>query len=274
MDAMYKEDIIKKAESGNSFAQYELGIFYLKGDGVKKYINKEQAVNWLTLAANSGHVKALYELGMYYRYEMFNKAYSPKVDWLDLFKKSAIQGFSAAQYEVGLFYNESRDYNEALRWYSAAAELGHAEAQYSASVIIIYLRDQEDNIDKTNELWIKYIKLLELAADQNHPEAMFHLGHIYLFNNYNDDYKRKGFNLTYSAANNGDVRAKIGLAYCYEKGLGIIKDKSKAEKIYLEIFLQERKKIYPSSAFEEAKEGLWRVLPMHKKLYYSSRYDL
>jgi len=43
----------KKAEEGADYAQYDLGIRYLNGDGVEK--NADTAKQWLDKAAKNGH---------------------------------------------------------------------------------------------------------------------------------------------------------------------------------------------------------------------------
>ena len=46
-------------------AEYQLGMLYLNGHGVKKDLNR--AVHWLGLAAEKKHVKAFYNLGLIYK---------------------------------------------------------------------------------------------------------------------------------------------------------------------------------------------------------------
>ena len=56
------------AEKGNSTAQFNLGLMYDKGDGVRQ--NFPKAVRWYRLAAKQGNVSAQFNLGlMYYKGE-------------------------------------------------------------------------------------------------------------------------------------------------------------------------------------------------------------
>lgn len=48
------------ADKGDPEAQYNLGLMYLRGDGVSK--NLEEAQRWFSLAASTGHQKALFML--------------------------------------------------------------------------------------------------------------------------------------------------------------------------------------------------------------------
>ncbi|MEW6159411.1 MAG: SEL1-like repeat protein [Verrucomicrobiota bacterium] len=50
----------QKAEAGASYAQFDLALRYLSGDGVPK--NKETALKWLRTAATNGHSQAIKKL--------------------------------------------------------------------------------------------------------------------------------------------------------------------------------------------------------------------
>ena len=52
------------AVQGDPIAQYNLGVMYNKGIGVK--IDKKEAFGWFLLASDSGHILAKYALGMLY----------------------------------------------------------------------------------------------------------------------------------------------------------------------------------------------------------------
>jgi len=58
------EWITKAAESGNAGAQYDLGKWYLSGDGIPKEV--KTAVKWLNISAEQGNPFAQYALGKLY----------------------------------------------------------------------------------------------------------------------------------------------------------------------------------------------------------------
>ncbi len=58
------ETYTKSAEQGDAMAQYNLGIMYVKGQGVTQ--DYKQAFNWYSKAAEQGHTKAQYNLGLMY----------------------------------------------------------------------------------------------------------------------------------------------------------------------------------------------------------------
>ena len=52
------------ANQGNASAQYNLGVMYYKGEGVKK--DNAKAIEWFKLAANQGHPRSQYNLEAMY----------------------------------------------------------------------------------------------------------------------------------------------------------------------------------------------------------------
>ena len=81
------------AEQGDANVQFNLGVMYAEGQGVKQ--DDFEAVKW--------------------------------------YRKAAEQGDANAQAYLGLAYTEGRgvrqDYTEAVKWFRKAAEQGHANAQ-------------------------------------------------------------------------------------------------------------------------------------------------
>jgi TPR repeat protein len=89
------------ADSGDRFAQCQVAVMYLRGEGVA--VDIQTALKW--------------------------------------FKASAAQGFANAETYLGSIYRRGdgvpQDYAEAMRWYLAAAEQGHRTAQYR--IALLYL---------------------------------------------------------------------------------------------------------------------------------------
>ena len=54
----------KAADQGHTVAQYNLGVFYDSGRGVKQ--SDKEAVRWYQKAADQGHAGAQYNLGVMY----------------------------------------------------------------------------------------------------------------------------------------------------------------------------------------------------------------
>ena len=62
---------------------------------------------------------------MYYKGEVVEKDYREAVKW---WTKAAQQGFASAQYNLGTMYHNGygvvQDYREAVKWYKKAAQQG------------------------------------------------------------------------------------------------------------------------------------------------------
>lgn len=90
--ASFKETL-REAQNGDAEAQYNLGLMYYNGYGVRQ--DKSEAVNWYRKAAEQGHASAQFNLGlMYGKGEGVKQDYTEAVNWL---RKAARQGDTDAQ---------------------------------------------------------------------------------------------------------------------------------------------------------------------------------
>ncbi len=90
----------QSAEQGNQFAQYQLGIIYLKGDVAEQ--NFSLAYDYLYQAAEQDNQFAQYQLGMIFlKGEFTNIDYDKAISYL---KQSAEQNNQFAQYQLGKLY--------------------------------------------------------------------------------------------------------------------------------------------------------------------------
>ena len=142
------------AQQGHTHAQYHLGLMYHDGEGVET--NVREAVKWWTLAAQQGHAKAQHHLGvMYYNGYGVEKDEAEAHKWLNL---AVAQGdetarivrdmvaqqmtpdqIAEAQYHLGVMYYNGfgveKDYVTAHKWWTLAAQQGHATAQANLGVM-------------------------------------------------------------------------------------------------------------------------------------------
>jgi TPR repeat protein len=119
------------AEQGKAWAQYNLGLAYDKGEGVKQ--DDTEAVKWYRKAAEQGHARAQNNLGwMYAHGEGVPQDYAEAARWS---RKAAEQGHPGAQNRLGIMYDNGQgvpqDDAEAVKWYRRAAEQGSADAQHN-----------------------------------------------------------------------------------------------------------------------------------------------
>lgn len=114
------EEHLQAAVSGETGGQYEVGIMYLKGQGVEQ--DRVQAAHWLKAASASGHQEAASRLRrMNEQQEKFNKL-----------KIKASSGDADAQYDIATMYLQGqgteRDTAEARQWLSRLAGRKHEKA--------------------------------------------------------------------------------------------------------------------------------------------------
>ena len=157
------------AEQGDAYAQYNLGNFYFKGDGVLQ--DYKTAVKWYRLAAEQGEADAQFNLGFMNANGLgVPQDYKTAVKW---YRLAAEQGNASAQTNLGLMYENGRgvsqDYKTAVELYTLAAEQGDAVAQ--SNLALMYVGGQGVPQDyKTAVKWWK------LAAEQGNARAQLSLG--------------------------------------------------------------------------------------------------
>lgn len=161
----------KAAQKGYPAAQYDLGLLYIKGDGVEK--DEEVAVKWFKKAAEQGYPAAQYTLGLCFRVGMgVEQDEEEAVTW---FAEAAQQEHGGAQYALGMHYfkgDGELDDEEAVKWFIKAAEQGHAGAQFDLG----YCFRNGRGIEQDDE---EAFKWFAEAAQQGHADAQHVLGLCY-----------------------------------------------------------------------------------------------
>ena len=117
------------AIEGDASAQFNLGLMFVYGKGVKQ--DYAQAMKWHRLAADQGHAKAQLNLGvMYENGQGVLKDQNEAVKW---YQSSANHGNIHAQNNLGALYQNgqglTQDYAQAAKWYRLAADQGNIHAQ-------------------------------------------------------------------------------------------------------------------------------------------------
>lgn len=138
----------QKAESGNVAAQTALGINYLHG--INTEVNYEEAIRFLTRAADKGASRAIYNLARVYYVGMGVPRDLARA--LDLFEAAARAGELLAQIELGRIYSQGLgvlpDHQLAKKWYSAAASqegsIGDCDKLREAKTFLTKLRHSDD----------------------------------------------------------------------------------------------------------------------------------
>ena len=112
------------AKSGNDVAQYNLGLMYANGNGVRQ--DYTEALKWYRLAAEQGFAPAQTNLGlMYARGQGVPQNDTEALKW---YRLAAEQGYAISQYNLGVRYREGqgvpRDNVRAYMWFILAKKYG------------------------------------------------------------------------------------------------------------------------------------------------------
>jgi len=164
--------IFALADRGDAEAQFNLGLMYMKGQGVAQ--NYEEAVKWYRLAAEQGTAEAQFYLGLMSELgtgvaQDFKEA--QKWYWV-----AATQGNARAQFNLGLVYAEGKgvalDFKEAVKWYRLAAAQGLVPAQNSLGAMY-------ESGYGVAQSYKEAVKWYRLAAAQGDKRTQFNLSRMY-----------------------------------------------------------------------------------------------
>ena len=157
------DEHLENAEAGDVDAQYELGVMYLKGQGVEQ--DREQAVQWLQKASDGGSLQATSKLSRMQKQQ----------DKFEQLAEKANSGDIEAQYEVAMMYLKGRgvrkNSQQARKWLSKAAEQNDARA--ITRLGIVNYKGEGGSRDYTRALG-----LFNRVADTS-VLAQYYLGEIY-----------------------------------------------------------------------------------------------
>lgn len=121
------KQLLGEAESGDTKAQYEVAVMYLKGRGIHK--DGDKARHWLGIAADKGDVKAITRLGVInYKGEAGSTDYRKASKLFESVSNQSV----LAQYYLGEMYANGdgvkKDFSAAIEWYKKAAAGGFDRA--------------------------------------------------------------------------------------------------------------------------------------------------
>ncbi|KAG0260129.1 hypothetical protein DFQ27_003738 [Actinomortierella ambigua] len=163
---------IKAASQENPDAQYNLGVMCRNGRGVEQ--SDVEAVKWFTKAADQGNSDALYYLGV--MYENGQGVEQSDIEAAKRYIMAAHEGNPKAQFNVGCMYETGRYINqsdvEAVKWYTKAASQGSPNAQCNLGLMY----ETGRGVDQSD---VEAVKLYTKAASQGDPSAQNNLGWMY-----------------------------------------------------------------------------------------------
>lgn len=165
-------EMMAAAAGGDSFAQFDVGMKYLHGDGVQQDYAK--AYEWLKKAADQGHSRASYNIGsLHVKGWGVPPDATQAIGWYE-------RAFEGADPELLFVLAQTVEAEQAMlnawpfavKCYTTAADVGHAKAQEILGVRLIAGNGVEQNI----ELGIQYISQ---SARQGNSKALWLLARLY-----------------------------------------------------------------------------------------------
>lgn len=215
-------ELEKQAESGDAWAQTELGLMYDEGEKVPE--DNEKALFWYQKAAAKGFIMAEFYLGaMYFNGDGVPKDINKAVEW---FEKAASEGVAEAQFRLGVIYYsdeyERKNFTKAFEWFEKAANNGHGESQFKLGLMYELGDGAPKDINKALE-WYQKSATHEVSAG-----AAQNLGNIYYWGKEVPKNPTKAAEWYRQAAALGSMLSQHNLGLMYYLGDGVIKNKAKA----------------------------------------------
>lgn len=169
----------KAAAAGHVRAQINLGILYMRGQGVPRDLMNARA--WLEKAAASGDPQALYTLGRAMD-EGSDRTPPDPVRAADLYRRAAEKGHAQAGLRYGLALSEGvgikRDLAAAQRWLVQARDSGVPEAALALGDLAARTPASRDKA--ANERTVQAaLSWYQVAANAGVPSAQFKLANAY-----------------------------------------------------------------------------------------------
>lgn len=241
------QELLKKANGGDSNAQYDLGSCYWDGDGVA--VNLKEAFYWYKKSAEQGNYNGENAIGNCYNWgQGVERNYTHAMDW---YLKAAKKNHCYAQYSLGEMYEKGLgvkiDLETALGWYQVASENKHPNAADKVEKLETpaehYAEAVKGDAEHQNYLGVCYhdgigveqnFKLAAewytLAIKQNNKHAYNNLGSLYQNGQGVPKDLNKACECFKAAAMQGKLEAMVNYALCCYNGEGTEQNYTEALK--------------------------------------------
>ena len=215
------DDLVIKANNGDSRAQYLIGCFYYYGRKVET--NHSIASNWFKKSAEQNLVDAQTILGYQY---MYGDGIAKDVDKaIELLEKAHAQGSAYACFLLGKIYHfdsKKKSRFTASGYYVWAIEMGSTEAK----------RYRADMYMDTGE-YKQALDLYVRALKEGCVESAFNAANMFEYGRGCEINDELAFNLYLHAAENGVMMAQHNVGAYYYNAKYVEKDIKKAFEWYL-----------------------------------------
>ncbi|QDD06739.1 sel1 repeat family protein [Candidatus Methylopumilus planktonicus] len=215
------EDLLIKANDGDSRAQYLIGCFYYYGRRVET--NHSIASNWFKKSAEQNLVDAQTILGYQYMYgDGVNKDIEKAIELLE---KAQAQGSAYACFLLGKIYHfdsQKRNRFTASGYYVWAIEMGSTEAKRYRADMYMDTGDYKEALD----LYVRALK-------EGCVESAYNAANIFEYGRGCNVNNELAFNLYLHAAQNEVMMAQHNVGAYYYNAKYVEKDIQKAFEWYL-----------------------------------------
>lgn len=214
--------LVSQAQSGDAYAQFDLGMKYANGEGVKK--DPAMAMEWIQKAAGGGDARALVHLA-----RLYVAGDGVRRDALYaylLYRRAALTSSAEAQNELGKMHERGVSPDQGSKpdpllsldyWTSSGMSRVEFDRLYEDGVV----KDSGTAAD-----WY------QKSAAQNHAEGKFNLGRMYARGEGVPKDTARAIGLYEEAAALGSSNAQFSLAVRYDSGQDVEKDPSRALELY------------------------------------------
>jgi TPR repeat protein len=161
------QNLIQRAESGETNAQFQLAHRYLNGEGVAT--DNFMALQWFTRAAEQGNSNAQYNIAVMYLNGIgVIQDNTAAVDW---FQKAANNGDAQAQFTLAIIlfngqYGMTKNVPQAYKWFTLAGSAGIREA--AANAVLIQEMMPPGQVGQMQQEALDWIE--NYQSRQTHPE--------------------------------------------------------------------------------------------------------
>ncbi|KAG0183237.1 hypothetical protein DFQ28_000107 [Apophysomyces sp. BC1034] len=227
--------LTKAADQGHAQAKYELGKVLWRQDEFQKAVQLYESAGVMKVAA------ALRELGHLYHEGFSSRSRKGICVIVQNYKRAFALYFDAAQLDdataalmVGTYFEDGyldefgSDHEQALKWYEKAHRLGCGSLAELAIGKLKHTMAEGAGEDETDDLREDAYKWFESASStQAFAKVMVALYHLNGWGRKERE-PSKGFDLLLQIAESGGSEAFIEVAKCYEEGIGVDRDLTKA----------------------------------------------
>lgn len=250
-----KDEVLKRAEAGDGFAQYMIGntyfwddiyeidnlahplinndLFIKLGKNDKERNNEmekiekdvaDKAIYWFEKSLAQGYIWCAINLLNIYRKGMHPYPPNP-TEHERVLKTCAKTGNPYSEYLLADKYDDEKKYDEAFKLYLSSAQKGHLDSWFSVG----YMYLEGTGVTQNTALAIENF---EKAIPANNQYAFSNLGFIYFTGKDTDVDYGKAFHYFKKAAEFDNKYSYAFLGDCYLKGLGTEKNYKIAKEYF------------------------------------------